>query len=173
MTFVLLAIAGGVTLVVGYFVFGKRSGGSDQDRHHGGDDDVVIDIEGYRDENVEYYEDDVITGVLNDNLMERLKQKIRKHGKGAVVEYIGITSGTDPVKAMKSRVDQKKRELGINKMRLLYQTSSRDNCTKVESKLIDYSKTIHGNINKNDIGGGGGRIPADSQNYYYVYAAYK
>ena len=165
MTFVLLgslAIIGAVA----YFIFRKCS---DQDRHRGGDDD----IDGYRNENVKYHVDDVAKGEFNDKLMEKLKQKIRRHGKGATVEYIGITSGTDPVTAMKSRVDSKKKHLGINEMRLLYQTSSRDYCTEVESRLINYSQTIHEDINENEIGGGGGRKPAgDSQNYY-VYAAYK
>lgn len=161
-------LLGGLAIVGGlYFIF-KWYGSSD--RHHGGNGDD--DIDGYRNERVEYYVNDVAKGRLDHELMKRLKQKIIRYGNEAAVEYIGITSGTDPMKAMKSRVDTKKKQLGINEMRLLYQTSDRDDCTEVESELIKYSKTIHGHINENEKGGGGGRIPDTSQNYY-VYAAYK
>ena len=56
-------------------------------------------------------------------------------------------------------------------MRLLYETDNHDNCTEVESRLINYSIAIHGNKNKNEIGGGGGRKPEASR--LYVYAAYR
>ena len=35
-------------------------------------------------------------------LIEKLKRKIKKYGHETIVEYIGITSRSDPVKAMKS-----------------------------------------------------------------------
>lgn len=73
---------------------------------------------------------------------------------------------------MKSRVDSKKRGLGINCMRLLYKSSSHDNCTEFESRLINYSKAIHGDINQNEVGGGGGRKP-ERADWHYVYAAYR
>ena len=49
---------------------------------------------------------------MNTELIEKLKGKIKKYGGDAIVEYIGITSGSDPVKAMKSRVDSKRRAWG-------------------------------------------------------------
>lgn len=169
MAFVLSLFALSSVIGLGsYFIYRKWFSGSDQNRHADGDQD---DIDGYRNEEVQYIICDVERGTVNTELIEKLKGKIKKYGGDAIVEYIGITSGSDPVKAMKSRVDSKKRSLGINCMRLLYETDNHDNCTEVESRLINYSIAIHGDKNKNEIGGGGGRIPQASR--HYVYAAYQ
>ena len=138
----------------------------------GGGEDPHDDIDGYRDKKVKYYVTDPEEGAANDELVERLKRKIEEYGHGATVEYIGITSGSDPETAMKSRVDSKKRRLEINEMRLLYKTTIRDNCTRVESQLIEHSRAIHGSINQNERKGAGGRR-SEAAYYYYVYAAYK
>ena len=151
-------VLGGAALVV-YLIYRKwASGGQD-------------DIDGYQNK-IEYNVEGVLKGRVNYELIEELKNKIAQYGWGASVEYIGITSGDDPVRAMKSRVDSKKIELGINCMRLLYQTSSYDNSTRVESELIEHSKAIHRGKNANEKGGGGGRIPSCPEKYY-VYVAYK
>lgn len=81
---------------------------------------------------------------MNTELLNKLKGKIYEYGCQASIEYIGITSGNDgPMKAMKSRVYSKKRDLGINYMLLLYETTSDYNCREVERHLIDYSRQIH------------------------------
>ena len=169
MAFILLLA---VSLVIGfgsYYIYRQWFGG-DRSRHTDGGQD---DIDGYRNEQVRYLTDvtEFGEGKVNRELIERLKRKIEKYGEEADVEYIGITSGSDPVTAMKSRVDAKKRRLGINCMRLLYETDSHDNCTEVESILINYSKDIHEDKNENEVGGGGGRKPEAGR--YYVYAAYR
>ena len=176
MAFVLSLFALSSVIGLGsYFIYRKWFSGRDQNRHaDGGQDDIdggQDDIDGYRNEKVQYIIYDVVRGKVNTELIEKLKEKIEKYGGDAIVEYIGITSGSDPVKAMKSRVDSKKRSLGINCMRLLYETDNHDNCTEVESRLINYSIAIHGDKNKNEIGGGGGRKPEASR--HYVYAAYQ
>lgn len=162
-------VAGGVS-VISYILY--RLFGGNPEAIHGGHDNQD-EIDGYRNEKVVYNIQEKETGNLNDELFRKLKAKVRKYGgqAGTSVEYIGITSGPDPVTAMKSRVDAKKRNLGINCMVLLYETTSVDHCTEVERNLIDYSQQVHVLKNQNDIGGGGGRKPSAER--YYVYAAYK
>ena len=119
-----------------------------------------------------YYEtDDVLTGRPNA-IIDDLKNRIHELSRGASVEYIGIASGDDGISAMRSRMDDYKKSLGINEMTLLYQSASHNNVRVVETKLIEYSKEIHPGINKNQIGGGGGRIP-NNPKHHYVYAAYR
>ena len=171
MAFILLLAVSSVIGFAGIYYIYRQWFGGDRNRHTDGDQD---DIDGYRNEQVRYLTDvaEFEGKGVNRELIEKLKRKIEKYGEEADVEYIGITSGSDPVTAMKSRVDAKKRRLGINCMRLLYETDSHDNCTEVESILINYSKDIHEDENENEVGGGGGRKPAEAGRYY-VYAAYR
>lgn len=74
----------------GYIIY--RWFGGNQNRHTDGGQD---DIDGYRNEQVQYLVTDVITGRVNTELIENLKSKIQKYGDRAAVEYIGITSGSD------------------------------------------------------------------------------
>lgn len=171
MAFLFVLGLGGI--LAGYFIYRWLRGAQNHVHADGGQDEGQDDIDGYRNENVEYFVSGVIKGKLNSNCIKQLKSEVDKYGDKAKVEYIGITSGSDPVKAMKSRVDSKKRQLGINCMHLLYETDSHADCTEAESQLIDYSQTIHKGINKNEVGGGGGRIPVPTTNMkYYVYVAY-
>ena len=118
----------------------------------------------------DYYIEDVLTGTP-DNIFDDLKNLICKFAKGATAEYIGMASGDDGRSAMMARMDEYKKSEGIHEMRLLYKTTSHKNVVKVETELIEYSKKVHPNINKNQIGGGTGRVP-NNPKYYFVYAAY-
>ena len=120
-------------------------------------------------QSVQYITGDVVTGHPNDKVLAKLKDRL-DISNGASAEYIGIASGPDRESAMKSRYDDYKKSLGINEMRLLYESTSRKYVEKVETELIDYR--AHVTINKNKIKGGGGRKP-DESNTHYVYVAYK
>ena len=128
------------------------------------------DVDGYRDEDVVYYAKPVVSHTdTGTQTMGKLKKHIEGFAKGATVEYIGKTSGNNAISAMKSRVDEYKRDnLHINEMRLLYETSSEDDAYKVESELVNYSQNFHKDINKNRVSGGGGRSSSASKQFVYV-----
>ena len=112
------------------------------------------------------YFDNSITGEPR-KVIDQLKAKCRYFCKDATAEYIGMTSGE-----VESRMDDYKKHLEINEIRILYSTPNREDAVEVERKLIDYSKknsTINANINN----GGGGRLPETGDNTYQVYAAYR
>eukprot|EP00735_Rhodelphis_limneticus_P003542 TRINITY_DN15026_c0_g1::TRINITY_DN15026_c0_g1_i1::g.25785::m.25785 TRINITY_DN15026_c0_g1::TRINITY_DN15026_c0_g1_i1::g.25785 ORF type:complete len:131 (-),score=14.98,DUF603/PF04645.7/0.13 TRINITY_DN15026_c0_g1_i1:242-634(-) len=81
--------------------------------------------------------------------------------------YIGIGSGPDALSALKTRLDDYKKENGINDMIALYESSSQDNCRTVEDWLVSYFEEHKRCINRT--GGGGGR--ESSQTKFYVYLA--
>ena len=131
------------------------------------------DIDGYRNEHVKYYLDEVKTGDRDyelEKILETLKKKMNDYCEEATVEYIGKASGEDPMSALKSRVDKTKRRLRINKMRLLYETENEDNAFTVEDALVSYSTRNHADKNENKRAGGGGR--KSNAPKHYVYAAY-
>ena len=128
------------------------------------------DIDGYRNEHVKYYLDEVKTGDSGYELLKTLKEKMDVYCEDATVEYIGKASGEDPMIALKNRVDITKRGLKINKMRLLYETENEDNAFTVEDALVSYSTLNHADKNKNRRAGGGGR--KSNAPKHYVYAAY-
>ena len=98
-----------------------------------------------------------------------LKAQSSYFSKGATIEYIGMTSGQ-----VESRMDDYKKDLGINEVRVVYETSSYKNAVQVEKELIDFSERNHPTINANNRDGGGGRLPEmDGRLTYKVYAAYR
>lgn len=64
---------------------------------------------------------------------------------------------------------------GVTAVYLLFKTSSRQVCQKVEGMLIDALRIIApsepDNACRNEVGGGGGRRAGDHHPYYYVYLA--
>ena len=116
------------------------------------------------------YTDDTLSGFPSE-VIDDLKDLILKYSQGASAEYIGIASGDDGVSAMKSRIDDYKKDLRINEMRLLYESSSHKHVKEIETELIQFSQLVNSKINANQVAGGGGRVPSNPK-HYYVYAAY-
>ena len=107
-----------------------------------------------------HYTDDVLTGFPSE-VLDELKHLIVEYSQGASAEYIGIASGDDSASAMKSRVDDYKKDLGINEMRLLYESSSHKHVKEIETELIQFSQLVNSQINRNQVAGGGGRVPCN------------
>lgn len=81
--------------------------------------------------------------------------------------YVGIASGADSESALRRRLDAYKRQLGINRMVCIYQSSSQNNSRLVEKELIDFFDEVEGIANR--VGGGGG--PDSAGPRFFVYLA--
>lgn len=108
--------------------------------------------------------------------IERIKRNLRKMSKDPDISdiYIGKTSaptGSDSAayKAMKTRYDENKDEMGITNMNLQYITKSDRYIDNAEKKLIEYNKRTKKAANER---GGGGGAPTD-QPYKILYIGYK
>lgn len=109
--------------------------------------------------------------------------------------YIGVASGEDYFKALKSRIDERKLSWGVTHMYLLYASSSEQNTRNMERAIeahfngkppprkggADRTKRIRlddiAGFNaplatfRNDTGGGGGR--SGSSGNYFLYLAFR
>ena len=123
-----------------------------------------------------------VFATTDEDAIERGKQNIRRlHNDPDVTEiYIGKTSApsksTDAAyKAMETRYDKTKEELGITNMKLQYITTSDRYINNAERELIEYSNKRDERYNTdktaNDRGGGGGA--PTNQPYKMLYVAYK
>ena len=101
-----------------------------------------------------------------DNLVQRIRRHIRRESTEKF--YIGITSGTDCVTALKGRRsgDSYKTCHGINKMIGLFECSDQKICRSLEKDIITFFESHGKNINR--IGGGGGPHGAGPKYFLYL-----
>lgn len=115
------------------------------------------------------------TGTRND-VVSRVKRDLNNwhYNRDITHIYIGITSAVSNsestvYEAMKSRMDARKREWGINEMVLLYLTRSEHNIIEAEKEIIAHNME-QGDKAVNYNAGGGGRAGALKE-WHVLYAA--
>lgn len=101
--------------------------------------------------------------------LRRSFSAICREGRGVNAWYIGVASGTDYWTALKRRIDNYKLSVGINRVYLMYQSSSEKNTRSLE-RILEREFRDHNRIpTLNRKGGGGGRYSAGP--FYFVYLA--